>query len=94
MPYIKQELRDVVDKEIIALVEKLRPYPYNESLDIFKSPGVLNYILTKIILESGPVDYTDINNLIGALECCKLELYRRIAVPYEDKKIQENGDVI
>jgi hypothetical protein len=28
------------------------------------------------------------------LECCKLELYRKIAAPYEDIKIQENGDVL
>ena len=27
----------------------------------------------------------------GVLECCKLELYRLIAGPYEDKKLDENG---
>ena len=31
--------------------------------------------------------------LIGVLECAKLELYRRVAAPYEDDKIDENGDV-
>lgn len=31
--------------------------------------------------------------MVGALECAKLELYRRIAIPYEEQKIQENGDV-
>ena len=30
---------------------------------------------------------------MGALECAKLELYRRVAAPYEDVKIMENGDV-
>ena len=39
------------------------------------------------------VEYARINELIGVLECAKLELYRRIAVPYEDTKIAENGDV-
>lgn len=34
--------------------------------------------------------YADIQ---GALECCKLEFYRRVAVPYEDRKIKLNGDV-
>jgi len=34
-----------------------------------------------------------INAIIGALECAKLELYRRVAAPYEDDKIAENGDV-
>ena len=31
--------------------------------------------------------------VLGVLECVKLELYRRVAAPYEDKKCQENGDV-
>ena len=29
----------------------------------------------------------------GALRCAQMEFYRRVAAPYEDKKIQENGDV-
>lgn len=31
--------------------------------------------------------------VIAALECTKLELYRRHVGPYEDKKIAENGDL-
>jgi hypothetical protein len=31
--------------------------------------------------------------MIGALECAKLELYRRLASPYEDLKIADNGDI-
>jgi hypothetical protein len=38
-------------------------------------------------------DYQAINDCLGALEGAKLELYRRVAAPYEDRKIQENGDV-
>jgi hypothetical protein len=30
---------------------------------------------------------------VGAIECCKLEFYRRVAAPYEDRKIKTNGDV-
>jgi hypothetical protein len=37
--------------------------------------------------------YQSINDVLGALEGAKLEFYRRIAAPYEDTKIQENGDV-
>ena len=37
--------------------------------------------------------YENFNAMIGALECCKQEYYRRIIAPYEDKKIEENGDV-
>ena len=38
-------------------------------------------------------NYTNINEVIGVLECAKLELYRRVAAPYEDEKIEQNGDV-
>ena len=31
--------------------------------------------------------------MVGVLECAKLELYRRMAAPYEDEKIEDNGDV-
>ena len=31
--------------------------------------------------------------MIGALECCKQEYYRAVVGPYEDIKIEENGDV-
>jgi hypothetical protein len=39
------------------------------------------------------LSYKNINQAIGALECAKLELYRRVAAPYEDKKALINGDV-
>jgi hypothetical protein len=39
------------------------------------------------------LSYQTINDIVGALEGAKLEFYRRVAVPYEDKKIIENGDV-
>ena len=64
-----------------------------------KSPGELNYAITELIKrylkENGknPTGYGDINEIVGVLECCKLEFYRRIASPYEDEKIQSNGDV-
>jgi hypothetical protein len=39
------------------------------------------------------VRYANVNEMIGALECCKLELYRILIAPYEDVKIDENGGV-
>lgn len=59
-------------------------------------PGQLNYQITKLCLEyiteMGRC-YDNYNAVIGALECTKLELYRRMVAPYEDKKIEMNGDV-
>ncbi len=61
-----------------------------------KTPGELNYNLTRVIqgyVHECGLDYQTINDIIGALECCKIEFYRRIARPYEDRKREINGDV-
>lgn len=61
-----------------------------------ETAGELNYLITTLVddflLDKGK-SYASINEAIGALECCKLELYRRVAAPYEDEKIDQNGDV-
>ena len=77
MPYIDQFRRTFVEFTV----------PQNA--------GELNYKLTKICLDFLGKDYRyqDINDVIGALEGCKLEIYRRLVGPYEDTKIEENGDV-
>jgi hypothetical protein len=58
--------------------------------------GELNYVITRTMLqflEGQTLSYDSINDTIGAVEAAKQEFYRRIAIPYEDKKIAENGDV-
>lgn len=61
-----------------------------------ESTGELNYIFTQIInqyrLWHGD-SYSTFNDILGALEGAKLEFYRRVVVPYEEKKREENGDV-
>lgn len=62
----------------------------------FDTPGELNYCVTRLVtryLACNGESYLTINDCVGALECAKLELYRRVAAPYEDLKIQDNGDV-
>ena len=86
MPYIPQN-----DRKKIALVN------LSDDNLIFtpENAGELNYVVTKFIdnyLEKNGVRYRYINEMIGALECCKLELYRRIASPYEDVVMRKNGD--
>ena len=79
MPYIKSYLR----------------YDLEEFQRDPDDAGELNFVLSKIIdiYLGTSYGYSNLNEVIGVLECCKLELYRRIAVPYEDQKIIENGDV-
>lgn len=85
MPYIKQSRRDAL---------------FNDSVkdrdDRIKTPGELNFMLTELIkdyVKMKKLSYQTINDIVGALESTKLEFYRRIAVPYENSKISENGDV-
>jgi hypothetical protein len=61
-----------------------------------KTPGELNFLFTMILkhyLKERGESYQTYNDIIGALECCKLELYRRNIGLYENQKIQNNGDV-
>ena len=61
-----------------------------------QSPGELNYLITEAIIRycrESTLSYQVVNDVVGALEGAKLEFYRRVAAPYEDHKVIENGDV-
>lgn len=82
MPYIKDvdHVREEVKSGFLS--------PYNA--------GELNFKITTVVdqyLVDKGKNYQNINEVIGVLECAKLELYRRIAAPYEDSKCALNGDV-
>lgn len=87
MPYIKARNRKKYEKILEELVKILKTLP-PEEID-----GELNYVVTKILKGIYPLRYFHINKAVGVLECIKLEYYRRVAVPYEDQKIKEAGDV-
>jgi hypothetical protein len=61
-----------------------------------ETAGDLNFAVTSLVnrylVEQG-LCYASINDVVGVLECAKLEVYRRLAGPYENQKIQQNGDV-
>ena len=61
------------------------------------SVGKLTYLLTAICAEylrqQSSLRYQSIAEAVAALECTKLELYRRIGAPYEERMKQTNGDV-
>ena len=67
-----------------------------ETNEIPANAGEFNFLVTDLAdncLLAWGLNYANINALIGALECVKLELYRRVAAPYENVKINVNGDV-
>jgi len=82
MPYITN-----IDNRREALDDGLEPP---------KNAEELNFKITKLLdnyLYHHGLSYITMNEIIGVMECAKLEFYRRIASPYEEKKIRENGDV-
>ncbi len=81
MPYIRKERRDEV-----------RPF----SLKQADYAGELNFQLTSLALtylSTHGKSYTTLNEIIGALECAKIEFYRRVIGPYEHEKREKHGDV-
>lgn len=80
MPYIKQERRQQLCDGILKEAA---------------TAGDLNYMFTELCKDymSTGESYQKYNDCIGALEGAKLELYRRRVAPYEDTKIEENGDI-
>jgi len=81
MPYVKEHLREILTPEVSA--------PITE-------PGELNYAITQLCLQyvaENGLSYSTINDILGACTGARDEFYRRVAAPYEDKKIAENGDV-
>jgi cystathionine beta-lyase family protein involved in aluminum resistance len=80
MPYIKKEARTEIS-------DGRRP---------LTTAGELNYAITVLLLGYTRVhglSYQTLNEVVGVMECAKQEYYRRLAVPYEEMKILENGDL-
>ena len=79
MPYLTQSDRHYVDE-------------YQDPVN----PGQLTYLLTKFVLKyisrCGP-RFQTYAEVLSALECAKLELYRRQVAVYEDDRCRANGDV-
>lgn len=92
MPYINEDYRNQLDKEIEDFIKKVNAIHAKEPKQT--RDGLLNYSFTRIINGVYPnARYHDMNELIGMLECCKLEYYRKYIGPYEVLKEKENGPV-
>ena len=76
------------------------PYiPQSIRPDALRAPvdaGELAFALTSVILDymnGMPERFKSYAEVMGVLECVKLEIYRRRISPYEDQKIKLNGDL-
>ena len=82
MPYIKQEDRFLMNRVVDEM----------EVVGV-KANGDLNYILYKFCKDNVKPSYNNYKNFCGELRQCATEIERRLLGPYEDTKIEENGDV-
>lgn len=96
MPYISEDERLELDSAIENMVKSIRdikthlanPHDFSSYL------GRINYCFSRVLM--GLIKDTSYNKIAmatGVLENVKQEFYRRIASPYENKKILENGDI-
>lgn len=81
MPYIKKDRREAISGIRQELPENAGELNYEFTRDI------QDYVMMK------GLSYQTINDVIGALEGAKAEFQRRVVAPYEDLKIQQNGDL-
>jgi hypothetical protein len=94
MPYIKESARLELDDCIHSMVECLTHNNDVTNEEFTVLLGEINYAFSRILSGSmGQVSYSKIAMITGVLENIKQEFYRRIAEPYEDKKIVQNGDI-
>jgi hypothetical protein len=87
MPYIKKDARKKYSKVVSQL---------NSAIDDRTTIGDLNYIITNAVqfyIKNKGLSYSACNDAVGALECAKLELYRRVIGPMEEEKVEQNGEV-
>lgn len=87
MPYIKKEQRILLDAHIKELATAIKKIGKEDRA------GLLNYSISCLLKQLYELKYSEVNEAVGMLECTKQEYYRRVAGPYEDIKIKENGDV-
>jgi len=85
MPYINQAQRE----RFVNALQDIKE-------EAIETPGNLNYLISTLChsyLEEVGECYATYNEIIGVLECAKMELYRRKVAGYEDKAIEKNGDL-
>ena len=96
MPYIKEEERLELDLAIEYMIKAIKDNKTSLSnpFNFANYLGRINYCFSRVVAGvMGSVSYSKIAMATGVLENIKQELYRRIASPYEDQKILENGDI-
>ena len=93
MPYIKKEIRELIDKPLDNLVRVVQNNFGEDEVE-----GAANYIISRLLCnmmkpEGSLWRYKYINRVSGVLAQVQSEFNRRIKDPYEDQCINNNGDL-
>ena len=96
MPYIPEEEREELDEAVEIMAKAIKDFqtalvnPHNFAHFL----GRINYCFSRVLsIVMGDISYSKIAMATGVLENIKQEFYRRIAEPYENNKVIENGDI-
>lgn len=84
MPYIDGNDQNRVE---------LEPTSIRDAMTAGELTFQITVLCDRYLLNGEGLNFQSISEAVAALECTKLELYRRLAAPYEDQKIGVNGDV-
>lgn len=87
IPYIKKERR--------AVLQRVKVSDVGRSI---ASAGELNWLITRVSCDyllaiPEPFGYEELNEIMGVFESAKQEFYRKVVVPFEEEKLEKNGDV-
>ena len=101
MPYIKEKRREVLDNHINNCAEIIKSNIGKEfnkesvsNENLLELCGDMNYFVSRLFTQiAGDISYSKIAMITGVLENIKQEFYRRVASPYEELKIIQNGDI-
>ncbi len=87
MPYITEDKRSLYADEI----------QHFEAFHAAEIPaGELNYLISSLlhaVIKKQGLKYDTLNKVIGVLRCVEISLNETVIIPYEKKKITENGQV-
>lgn len=88
MPYIPKADRGAYQEAIAEIASKIPD-------DRMSRAGHMNYVMSLLInrVYGDRMRYADHNEVMGLLSCVQAEFYRRFTAPYEDEKIESDGDL-
>lgn len=90
MPYLTDKDKEEIKNSVDYLSDTLERKPIESFAGYI---NYLNFVFVRRWINKNGKKYFVFAAIIGTLVCCVLEIYRRLIAPYEDSKINSNGDV-